>query len=713
MKKIWVLFFILIFVLPAVIAQPIRGLTTNKKIRIAEEQRDMGNTYNALEWYEKAYEEDNTNLDVIENIAELHNQLRDYENAEKWYDRLVRKDKNNEYRLAKFELGQILKKNEKYSDAVTMLQDYVAESQDDKYRTLAQAEILGAELAQELENSKNLLEVSNIGTAVNSPSSEMSPVYASNETFYYASLPANEVKLTEEAGYAKIFKSSKNPDGTWGEGAALHPNVNTGHTVHPALSADGSTMYYTRCVLSGNAPSQCDLYSSESLGDGNWSLGEKIEGLNMEGVSSKQATVASVNNQDALVFVSDRPGGMGGWDIYYAVMNRNGSFDAPVNAGAINTIGDDITPFFHDGSLYFSSDGHPTIGGLDVFSASWLGSEFGNVENMGKGINSSVDDFYYSLDKRGFNGFVVSNRPGTVSLKSETCCDDIFGLKFRIPIDIIALTFDADTRADLSGTTVTLTPMPSGDGDAKTNENSNDFRYKDVDRSMMYKLEASADGYENATAEVSLEGLDEETSTEVKLLLKPIPPPPEFKYVYVSFDTIYYDFDKFNIREDAAATLDEIANTLTQYPQLMLETASHTDALGTNLYNDSLSVWRTNSAIKYLVEKGIAPERLSPMSYGEYRPVAPNKNDNGTDNPDGRQLNRRTEFRILSGAEEGGKIKVPADDSTGDVTPPPAVEEIMKNGIAEMTFDKDFHDFGTMKQGEKKNIPSASLTQGK
>ena len=696
-------------------SQPVRGLTTGKKIKIAEEQMDMGNVYNALEWYEKVYEEDNSNLEVINAIADIHNKLRDYVQAEKWVNRLVRKDKNSEYPLAKFWLGQILKKNSKYSEAIPVLQEFLAGAVEDKYKTLAQNEIIGAEMAGEMDTNPLLEEVANAG-AVNSPSTEMSPVYAGSETFYFAALPADEVQLTEEAGYAKIFKSTKNPDGSWGEGVALEKNINSGHTVHPALNADASQMYFTRCELTGNYTSKCEIYRSSSLGENAWELASAVEGLNAANASSKQPALATINGQEAIVFVSDRAGGFGGWDIYYSVMNRNGTFDAPVNAGPeVNTVGDEETPFFHDDKLYFSSNGHPTIGGYDVFSADWKGAEYGDVRNMDKGVNSSVDDLYFSLSKDGYNGFVVSNRPGTISLKSETCCDDIFSLKFYLPLDIKAYTVNGSTREDIDGATVSITKIADATppwGDSQTNPMSNEFAFENVERGFQYLLVGNKDGFFPDSTVVVTSGKEGERDISVSLMLKPIPPPPpppppvEATYVYIRMDTIYYDFDKSNIRPDAATRLDQIAQVLLSYPQLVVELSSHTDALGSNSYNDALAVRRSNSAIAYLEEKGVPSYQLVPLTYGEYRPAAANAYDDGRDNPVGRQLNRRTEFRILQGTDSQGRIRITTPSSsnpTGDVPPPPPPpEDLLKNGIAKMTFSENFYDFGEMKSGEKK-----------
>ncbi|MEO1714688.1 MAG: OmpA family protein, partial [Bacteroidota bacterium] len=306
-----------------------------------------------------------------------------------------------------------------------------------------------------------------------------------------------------------------------------------------------------------------------------------------------------------------------------------------------------------------------------VFVAESTSNEFNEAENMGLGVNSSVDDIYFSLDEAGFNGAMVSNRAGTRSLKSETCCDDIWVTTFYIPLDIIANTFDATTRADLTGVNLSLIDQDGNPVDDQTSAMTNLFTFAAVDRSTTYKLIAEKDGYYPDTILVNTANVNaEELAVNTELRLKPIPEPPKFTYVIIRFDTIYYDFDKFNIREDASITLDDVAGTLLQYPQLVVEVGSHTDAIGTNSYNDVLAERRTSSAVEYLKEKGVAETQLQPKSYGELIPVAPNTLENGRDYPEGRQLNRRTEIRILQGTEDGNKIKVPLsnmDGTTGSI----------------------------------------------
>lgn len=228
------------------------------------------------------------------------------------------------------------------------------------------------------------------------------------------------------------------------------------HTGNVTISTDKNTLYYTRCTLNGNALSHCDIFQSKGS-DGNWNEGTIITGINGSDFTVKHPAYGKKNGKDGLYFASNQAGGQGGWDLYFAPKLADGSFGQSENLGnKINTIGNEETPFYKNGVLHFSSDGHPTIGGYDVFEASETGSGFTNPKNMGVGVNSYVNDMYYTVSEDNWRGFLVSNGPGTTSLKSETCCDDIFAVKLPFTSDINVTTFDAEKQNPLSGVTVKL-----------------------------------------------------------------------------------------------------------------------------------------------------------------------------------------------------------------------------------------------------------------
>ncbi len=645
-------------------AQPLRNLTPDKKLKVAEEQLAKGDYYNALEWFNDVYEDDQNNLAVIHNIAQLHYMLRDMKKAESWYRKAVRKDKKGTYPSAPFTYGRILKMNGKLDDARSQFEDIISNSDNEDMKTLAASELAGIELAEELEEDKDVT-VADAGENINSPYTDFSPVYGSDGNMYYAAMVSEEVVVLDGKRtdyFAKIYTASKSGD-SFGKGTALDKSINKPgiHTGNVSFSPDGNRMYFTRTEMTSNSMASSEIFVSSKSGSG-WGAAEKIDGIGGDYLV-RQPAVGMMFGEEVLFFSSNRSGGQGGWDLYYSKIDGN-SYGSPVNLGkTINTLGDELTPFYRDGSLYFSSTGHPGIGGLDVFSSAWTGS-WEEPVNVGKGINSTYDDIYFSLDDSGYNGFVVSNRPSKRSLKSKTCCDDIYTVDIKeVVLDLRALAFDGKTNKDLNGVTLQFIEMTGGaEGvtETDTNNSGNEFGFA-LKRDMAYKLIASKEGYKDASVEFNTTGLDETQTITKKLKLTPIPPPPppEVEYVTV-YDTIrsqtpirlnniLYEFNDDKINALAETDLRTILDYMNSYPEMVIELGSHTDSKGSESYNQKLSQRRANSARDWLVSRGVTPNRIQSVGYGESQPVAANQFDDGTDNPEGRKLNRRTEFKIISG----------------------------------------------------------------
>ncbi len=691
-------------------AQPVGGLKPGKKLKIAKEKLAQGDIYNALEWFEKVYEDDKNNKEVISTIADLQYKLRDFKKAEKWYNRLASKDRKGDYPNARFFLGRCMKMNGKYQEAVAEFEKFIESSSDDKLKALASAEITGAEMAAEMSPNEGI-ELTNLDN-VNTSFTDYSPSQLGDDKMFFAAIRSDSIIFTEDGGakqFSKIYSADKSGD-KFSNVQALGNGINESgtHTGNVHISPDGGTMYFTRCYLDGNLLNTCDIYVSTMEG-GSWGSAQKVNGINGDAFTSKHPAIGTVGGKQALFFASDRPGTKGGFDIFYAV-GSGASFSSPMNAGSsINTVGDEETPFYKDKNLYFSSTGLPGLGGYDVFKSAINGSNFGTPENMGIGVNSRVDDMYYSEAQNGFDAYVVSNREGGKSLKSPTCCDDIWYVLILQDVPLNVLAFDAKSKEELAGTTIEVL---NADGDllfTKTNPVSNDFAFV-LPRGGDYTIRATKETYESDEKTVSTKnmgrGKTEPISVDVFLTPPPPPPPPVIvpdPPVIVNrpplpyFDTIYYDFDKSFIRSDAEVTLNNIIDILKSNPDLVIEVRSHTDALGSNPYNDQLSARRTTSAVQYLLDAGISNGRLLPASFGEAMPVAPNRKANGQDYPEGRQKNRRTEFRIVEYDKSKYYQGAPLRRNTGSIITPSTPSP---SGSASISFKKKEFDFGKLTSGD-------------
>ena len=648
-------------------AQPIRTSTPEALMKEADSKLAMNDYYNALDLYEKAYKllkkqkKTKGNEELAFTIANLHYQLRDYTKAERWFSRIVnkkyRKGSNPYLPDARFTLGRILKMNGKYLEAIEELRLFISLSDNPDLIAKAKVELAGAEMALPMQD-KTGMEVKNAGKKINTKYSEYSPVIIGNQ-LYFTAIRSDEVVVVDEkteGQYAQVYTASMQED-KWSEAELLeNGNIHREgfHIGNIALSKDGQTMFFTRAKLDGNILGESKIFQSR-MGDEGWGPATEVEGVNGDYLA-KQAAPGELFGEQVLFFASNMEGGYGGFDLYYSP-KRGEVYGPPVNLGnTVNTFGDEETPFYTDGILYFSSNGHPTIGGSDVFQTTWNGSEWSKPENMGKPYNSPVDDLYFSLDETGYKGFVVSNREGGRSVKSKTCCDDIWTIDIaEVVIDLMATTF-ADNKKPLSGVTLELISMQDGtmgETEKKTNPAANNFAFT-LDKDMAYMVIATKEGYKPDTIEFNTAGLEASTTFEKKFTLVFIPPPPEDPYeTYtvnqpIELGNIYYDYNRASIKPEAEPDLTYLLELMNQYPDMVIELSSHTDSRGRDGYNLSLSQRRAQAAMDWLTKRGIAKERIKPVGYGETQ--IRNHCTNGVECSDEEhRYNRRTEFKIIAG----------------------------------------------------------------
>lgn len=533
MKKILLLLSAFAFITSLAIGQkggPIRGIPTSEKKKEAEEQLANQNYKESVRWAKKYQQDAPKDMDAMVIIANSELSIRDYAEAEKVLKELLEKDRRDQkYQDYRFEYARALKYQGKYDAAKDQFTSYLKYGKNDAKRRLAEMELKGIEMAKAAKPAGKAI-VKNAGTDVNSKQTEFGAVYAGNN-MYYSSIaegaeiilgPDGKPKDANQDQFANLYMSSKNGD-TWGKGQKLNDGVNLVgmNNVHTAISEDGNTLYFSRCVLTATG-SNCDIYMS-SKKDGKWSPGQKLDGgLNSDDFTSKQPAVGKINGRDAIFFASNMPGGSGGFDIYYAVKQDGNKFSTPVNVGpSVNTFANDQTPFFKENVLYFSSEGHPSFGGYDIFMADQEGVTWSNVQNLGGDINSSVDEMYYSVDVTGYIASFVSNRTSENSLKSPTCCDDIYTVNYPIPviIDLEVLAFDSNGD-ELKGVTVEL--VEAGNTDPKTNDRSNFFAWKDLKKDTEYKLIAKKDGYTSAEQTFTTSDVSQTVTLKEKLALKEI-----------------------------------------------------------------------------------------------------------------------------------------------------------------------------------------------
>ena len=384
--------------------------------------------------------------------------------------------------------------------------------------------------------------------------------------------------------------------------------------------------------------SNLKIYRAEKV-DGKWKATRELR-MNADHYSTGHPTVNS--NRTKICFASTRPGGYGGSDIYFADIHERGGVMNIRNAGpVVNTAGNELFPFINnEGQLFFSSDGHPGFGMLDVFGT--VLDEEGNfidVINLGKPLNSVKDDFGYYALENGVDGYVSSNRKGGKG------SDDIYKFEFVPSLTVSGAITDAINSKLLPGVTIKLYDMASGELFAETITNDNGKYSVLIERQKKYRIEALSKTHPKKNVIFETFGVKRSTKKVKKdIVLEPV---MDVKLL-AGLNKIYYDFNKSNIRPDAAIELDKVVKLMMEtYPELIIRLEAHTDPVGSDNYNQRLSQARAKSCYDYLISKGVPKSRiLSYKGFGESRLIndCTGKHDCSDEEL---ELNRRTEFPVV------------------------------------------------------------------
>lgn len=555
-----------------------------------------------------------------------------------------------------FMLAQALHADGKYAAALRSYDKYLEFCPDD---SLAINCAEGCRTAQEIR-ARGSRYVVKQAKLFNSRRADFCPMYlgADCDQIYYTSTTekATGDKKSEITGMknADVFFSKKNEKGEWERPEPVEGELNTEFDEGiVAFSPDAQTMYLTKARRELNAPTSVEIYTS-TRSDAKWSAPVKFE-ITADTLSTFGHPAVSPDGE-YLYFVSNMPGGYGGKDIWrISLKERQGSL---VNLGPdINTEGNDDFPYVRsDGSLYFSSDGHPGMGGLDIFRATAVGDPADlrwKVENMGFPINSAGDDFGITFGK-GEDGFFSSNRGDARGY------DHIYSFEYDpVRITIEGLVMDKDEEPVKNAIIRIVGNDGSNQKEVARDDGSFSFA---LQRGVKYVMLAGAKGYLNQKQEFASDSTMEDANYWVEFILPSISKPSVV-------ENIFYDYDKADLRPESKTALNELIAVLHDNPNVTIEMASHTDRWGSDAYNINLSERRAKSVVNYLVENGISRDRLQPHGYGKSRPKTVTKRIarlypqfkegdilteefiktlSEEDQQAADQINRRTEFSVLS-----------------------------------------------------------------
>jgi OOP family OmpA-OmpF porin len=673
-----------------------------------------GDVYSALFYYQAIILKDSNDLDAVYQLAEMHRYSRNYKKAEEVYSKVFLKSPGR-YPIALYYKGLMQKMNGKYEEGKKNMLQFKKESKnlDDKdFVSILTKEIAGCDSGITYREFPDNVVIENAGNSVNHPHTEFSPFLLDSNNMIFGSLRMDSLAFFdifdnqyEKQPVRQVYKAERS-DGKWEEKGKYEifndPHAEMGNFVYSAYSGK---YFFSKCSKSDMGIIICKIYSIEKV-DGKWSQPELLPfPVNVEGYTSTQpalvldsTTIAVTNagikktpdkqdpkNKNAkvtnkpvpkptaieyLYFVSDRPGGRGGLDIWNTSYNRTRKeWSRPVNFSVVNTSATECTPFYHTStqSLYFSSNGYPTAGGLDIFKIKKEGKKYSKVKNLSFPINSSQDELGFMVNQEGKKGVFVSNRPGGTPYFHETCCDDIYAFEIMPPVKAFICKLDLSlVDPDTSGCAPNqMMKIISFDVQNMKDRIDSviipDCKYQmTLEKNYNYKFLVEREGYQKDT--LTLETRETCISKIIlkKLLMNKakkeeiaiINEVPKEGKTFVLND-IQYEFNQSSLTAPAMAALDSVLIPfLKEYPNDKLMINSHTDDQGSHKYNHMLSQQRAESVVKYLVSKGVDPARLHAKGYGETKPLMPNQNPDGTDNPFGRLMNRRTDFLLLKENEK-------------------------------------------------------------
>ncbi|UII26430.1 OmpA family protein [Fulvivirga maritima] len=687
MKKLLVLSLITLCVSLSAYAQ-----SGGEMLKMAESNFEEGNYYDAIPLYEKYLQANRKDMQSWYHLAEALYASRNHSEAATAYGSLMKlinndKELKNTYYLAYLHYGNSLMAVQQYEEAKKQYLDFLRlRPTEPNYRELkriANAKIRACSEAQEMQKEAYVgdFKIEILPEPVNSPYSDFGLVWLDQSSLLYTSLPSDTlVMVQDDEDFAPVNQLyiAKKSNGSWqAPEPAYDFNHEFFHTANGSLSMDGKSFAFSICQENDAHEVRCAIYVSTKK-HGQWSKPVKIKGgINKSAYTSTQPSFGEYTRRrmtsEVLYFVSDRPGGRGGLDIWYSAISRTGEWAEPVNCGSgINTSGNEVTPFYdkESGQLYFSSDYHYGMGGYDVFYAEGALKSWRRPENLGASINTGFDETYFSWRVSNANGTLVSNREADKSVFGKNCCDDIYFIEKQQVMELPAIVVNEDS-VKLPEVNIALalhsydnydsieTSLLTGkEGDFK-------IRYK---KDYSIEVAASKTGYDKSFKSLRTDDLPDTLmivmrKAEEKEKIEHIDPTQPEQPLVLSdqvvkkaeikkgsvlvLENIYFAFGDAEIQSEALKDLDVLERFLINNPKVKIEISGHTDSKGDDELNLKLSQDRANNIRDYLIEKGISSDRIVAVGYGETKPMAPNENPDGSDNEEGRRKNRRTEVVIL------------------------------------------------------------------
>jgi outer membrane protein OmpA-like peptidoglycan-associated protein/tetratricopeptide (TPR) repeat protein len=636
-----------------------KPLQAQTGLKAADRLFDQMEYARAIEAYKKIFKENGPSLEVTEKLGDCYRLTGNTKEAENWYELAVNYPRVKPTTFLRY--GLVVQQNENYEKARTLFEEYAV--QDPTQADYVQKLKDGCDSAMVWLARPHKVEVTK--EYFNSENSDFSPVYYKGGLVFSSDRP----RKSKTAGiygwtgkpYLQLYSLARDTvTKGWGQPVLLSNRINTAyHNANATFSAFGDTIFFTRTNKvkdrrkTGNSDptswqpvpakdqyvNRLEIYFSEYNGTA-WNVAKPFAYNKVKEYSVAHPALSP--DEETLYFISDMPGGFGGSDIYFCTRQTNGGWSKPKNCGpTINTPGKEVFPTVGpDGTLYFSSDSHIGMGGLDLFSAKGFHDEWHDLTNMQVPFNSGGDDFGITFDKDGKDGFLSSNR------NNESGLDDIYSFKpIRPACKVDGLVMEQrsvrskEKSAPLSQVMLRLYSPGDTIGKVTYSDKAGHFTFQ-LQEGIDYTIKAFKDGYLTTPGDVG---------ADCKSVIKMIRSDAAVQIVSgktYRVDNIYYDLDKYNIRPESAKELNKIVMLLHDNPRIKIELSSHTDSRAGARYNLLLSQLRAEEVVRYIVSKGINQNRLQAKGYGETQLL--NKCGSGVKcKEEEHQLNRRTEFKFI------------------------------------------------------------------
>ena len=571
----------------------------------------VGEYYDAAAQYRKAYTQTPSKERELKGqramkLAECYRRILLTNKAITAYNNAVRYKQDDS--LTHFYLGQLHLKNGNYKEAARQFQTAMDSlPQSDPHWQLAKTGLHSAQMVPQWKKETSPYTVKR-ENQFNSRRAEFSPMLAGddNEQLFFTST-RNQAQGDEYSGItgakaADIFMAQKDDKGKWGKPQAIDSELNSAFDEGVCcFSPDGRTMYLTQCKTDANYPRFATIVAS-NRSDATWSKPTEIV-ISKDTLTSFAHPAVSPDGE-WLYFVSDMPGGLGGYDIWRCRLFGNNEVGTIENLGPlVNTAGDEKFPAFRpNGDFYFSSDGHPGLGGLDIYI---LKKGARNLEHPVAPLNSQGDDFGMTLEGRYNRGYFSSNRGDTRGY------DHIYS--FYNP-EIVQTVKGWVYEQDGYELTAAQVYMVGNDGtNLKLSVRGDGSFTQEIKPGVDYVFLGTCKGFLNHQEQLRVEPVTKSEEYVLQFPLANISAP-------VLIENIFYDFDKATLRPESQTALDELVNLLNENPNITIELSAHTDYKGSDQYNERLSQRRAESVVNYLIAHGIASDRLTPKGYGEGKP---------------------------------------------------------------------------------------------